>query len=127
MRYFVTTLALVLASACTAEDQTSAEVGTLSSTQSDAGLLMNVMDVFKTHDSIIITGKIESGTMANSGTLCLHSTDNGQIEVSVLALSVGQKLVDSASEGTIVGVQVTGLTKDDISKGDTITESCKII
>ena len=125
MRYFVTALALIVASACTAEDQASTEVNTLSSTQSDAGLLMNVMDVFKTHDSIIITGKIESGTMTNRGTLCLHSADNGQIEVSVLALSVGQKLVDSASEGKIIGVQVKGIEKNDVSKGDTITESCK--
>lgn len=125
MRYFVSALALMLASACTAEDQEPADINTLSSAQPDAGLLMNVMDVFKTRDSVIITGRIESGTMGNSGTLCLNSTDGDQIEVSVLALSLGQKLVDSVSKGAIVGIQVTGVATDDVSKGDTITESCE--
>lgn len=124
MRYFVSTLVLLLASACTADDAASGDVNALTSTPSDADLVMNVMDVFKTRDSIVITGKIESGTMSNSGTLCLNSADGGRIELSVLALSLGQKLVDSASEGTIIGVQVTGVAKDDVSKGDTVTEGC---
>lgn len=46
MRYFVTALALMLASACTAEDQASTDVNMLSSAQSDASLLMNVMDAW---------------------------------------------------------------------------------
>jgi len=124
MRYFVSTLALLLASACTADDTAPGDVNALASAPSDSNLLMDVMDVFKTRDSIIITGKIESGTMGNSGTLCLNSTDGGKTKVSVLALSLNSKLVENASEGAIVGVQVTGITKDDVSKGDSITESC---
>ena len=124
MRYFVSTFALVLASACTADDTAPGDVNALTSAQSDSSLLMNVMDVFKIRDSVLITGKIESGTIGNSGTLCLNAADGGRIKVSVLALSLNSKLVKNASKGAIVGVQVTGITKDDASKGDSITESC---
>lgn len=53
MRYFVSTLALVLASACTADDTTPGDVNTLLAAPSDASLIMNVMDVFKIRDSVI--------------------------------------------------------------------------
>ncbi len=124
MRYFVSTLVLLLAGACTADDAAPGDINALSSAQSDSSLLMNVMDVFKIRDTVLITGKIERGTISNSGTLCLNTTAGSKIEVSVLALSLSSKLVENASEGAIVGVQVTGVVKDDVSKGDTITESC---
>jgi len=89
-----------------------------------SSLHMTVMDVFNTAGGIIITGQIDSGSMTNSGTLCLNSSKAGDIEISVLALSVKSRLVETANEGDIFGVKVSGVAKGDVSKGDTIAKYC---
>lgn len=57
MRYFVSTLALVLACACTADDTAPGDVNTLLAAPSDTSLIMNVMDLFKLRDSVIAASR----------------------------------------------------------------------
>lgn len=87
-----------------------------------------VMDVFKISGGdvdVVITGRVESGTIEVGDTVCLHSEKNGDRELTVGAIELFRKLAISANAGDMIGIGVSGVDKDDLSKGDTVSASCR--
>jgi len=86
-----------------------------------------VMDVFKISGGdidVVVTGRIEAGTVEVGDTVCLHAKNSDDRELTVGAIEFFKKQATSAEAGDMVGIGFTGLSKDDVSKGDTVSASC---
>lgn len=93
----------------------------------DGDFRFTVMDVFKISGGdvdIVITGRVESGTIEVGDTVCLHSEKNGDRELTVGAIELFRKLAISANAGDMIGIGVSGVDKADVSKGDALSAEC---
>lgn len=87
---------------------------------------MEVVDAFMiTGRGVVLTGKIESGTVSPGDELCLVSAASGsERKVTVGGIEMFRKVLDSASAGQSVGLLMDGLKKGDAAKGDILQEKC---
>lgn len=87
---------------------------------------MEVMDAFViTGRAVVVTGKIESGTVNKGDVLCLESAENGtEREVTVSGIEMFRKLLESATAGQNVGLLLDELEKGDAAKGDILRQEC---
>jgi translation elongation factor EF-Tu-like GTPase len=86
-----------------------------------------VMDAFTiTSDAIdvLITGKVERGSVSVGDTLCLHSAKAGKLAVAVVGIEMFNKVLDVATAGDMVGIGVTGVDDKNVSKGDILSKKC---
>jgi len=93
----------------------------------DDDFSFTVMDAFKISGGdidVVVTGKIDTGEVQVGDTICLHSKESGDQVLTVGAIESFRKLVESAKAGDMVGIGFKDLSKDDVSKGDTISASC---
>ena len=137
MKNWILTLVVVLLACSPAEDSTavagsSAESAappdqasaTLPAEDSAAAFTMTVLDVLKiAGGSLVLTGRIESGTVSTGDTVCLQGAAGGKT-LSVMGIESFNKILDSASAGKNVGLQFTGLTTDEVAAGDRLYAEC---
>lgn len=91
----------------------------------DNDFSFTVMDVFQISRGkvdVLITGRVETGTVSVGEAICLHTgADNIPLTVSAISF---QGRTDTARTGDIGGIGVKGITSDDVSKGDTLSAAC---
>lgn len=68
--------------------------------------------------------QVTSGRVSVGDVICLSSSKTGTRTITVLGLESFNKLLESANAGDTVGIQVSGVEKDDIGAGDTVSSSC---
>ncbi len=91
---------------------------------SAAAFTMTVMDVMKiAGGSLVLTGRIESGSVSAGDTVCLESA-SGRKALNVMGIESFNKVLDSASAGDNVGLQFGGLTTDEVTAGDRLHSDC---
>ena len=86
-----------------------------------------VMDVFNISGSdwdVVATGQVKSGRIQAGGKACVVSADGSRLEIEIVEITKSRKLVDVAETGNIVGLGVIGASKEQISAGDSIVDSC---
>lgn len=94
--------------------------------EQDSDFTMEVMDRFSLADGrIVITGLIASGAVSVDDTICLLSESAGQLELKVTGIETFRKVLLSASAGDQVGLLITGVALDEISKGDRLVGPCQ--
>lgn len=85
---------------------------------------ITVEDVFAiTGRGTVITGRIATGTIHVGDTVTLQRVNGSCQQVQITGIESFRKMLDSAGEGTNVGLLVQGLTKADIGKGDVLTKT----
>jgi translation elongation factor EF-Tu-like GTPase len=94
----------------------------------DEEFRFTVMDAFKITGGdvdIVITGTVESGTITVGDAACLHAQKIGTREITIDAIEFFKKLATNAEAGDMIGIGVSGLDKNDLTKGDSISASCE--
>ncbi|MEQ8206904.1 MAG: EF-Tu/IF-2/RF-3 family GTPase [Woeseia sp.] len=107
--------------------QPSADVATTAPavTTSNDEFQMTIADVFNIANSgTVVTGKVVSGTVSKGDSICIDSAKVGQAEIQVAGIEQFSKLLESAGAGENVGLLVTGIEKNNISVGDTLSDDC---
>ena len=98
---------------------------TTSMAMADNDFSFTVMDVFQiSRDKVdvLITGRIETGSVSVGDAICLHAAD-GNTPLTVSAISF-QGRTDTAQAGDIGGIGVKDIERDDVRKGDTLSATC---
>jgi translation elongation factor EF-Tu-like GTPase len=84
---------------------------------------MPVEDVFSIQGrGTVVTGKIEAGSVTKGDTIRLTRTDGSEREVRVDGVEMFRKVVDTASAGDTVGLLLRDLRRDDIARGDVLSD-----
>jgi hypothetical protein len=83
-----------------------------------------VADAFKIQGrGVVITGRVDSGTVRVGDNVCLKSVKSGTRTLSVEGIEIaGNK--DSASKGDRPGILVSGIATSDVSPKDELRSSC---
>lgn len=80
-----------------------------------------VQDVFCiTGRGTVVTGIVEAGQVSVGDIVQLRRTNGECKNVTVSAIEVFRKLLDTATEGMNVGIQISDVTKSDVSRGDVL-------
>ncbi|MBQ2802817.1 MAG: hypothetical protein IJF07_02845 [Lachnospiraceae bacterium] len=81
-----------------------------------------VEDVFTiTGRGTVVTGKISAGSIYQNETVTLRRADNSTKEVRVTGIEQFRKMLDVAHAGENVGLMLSGVTRNDIGRGDILT------
>lgn len=84
---------------------------------------MPVMDVFTiTGRGVVMTGRIESGSVAAGDTVCLRAMEGGSRELVIAGIEMFRKVLESASAGDNVGLLVQGIDDGEVNDGDVLEE-----
>jgi translation elongation factor EF-Tu-like GTPase len=88
---------------------------------------MKVADVFKVPGrGVVLTGRVESGSVRIGESICLRGEKVGARELSVHGIQVSGKAGDSAQIGDMAGILVTGIEAPDVVAGaDSLTSNCR--
>ena len=109
--------------AVTTQARPSTDVATPAATAGNDEFQMVIADIFNIADrGTVVTGKIASGMVSKGASVCIDSAKVGQTTIRVTGIEQFSKLLESASAGDNVGLLVTGIAKDDISAGDTLSD-----
>ena len=82
-----------------------------------------IQDVFTiTGRGVVVTGKVTKGQVQNGDQLTFLSA-NAKKSVKVTGIESFRKVIDVAKAGDSVGILLDGLTKEEVSKGDTLVSS----
>ncbi len=83
------------------------------------GFSLTVEDVFTiTGRGTVIVGRIASGSIKVGDTVTLKRTNGSTQQVTIAAIEMFRKVLNTAKEGDNVGLLLRGLTKADIGPGD---------
>lgn len=86
---------------------------------SDGSFLFTVEDVFTiTGRGTVVTGRVQSGTISVGDKVLI----NGALETEVTGIEMFRKILDTASQGDNCGILLRGISRDQISQGDTLTK-----
>jgi len=97
----------------------------LADVTADGDFSMTVADVFTiTGTGVVITGVIKTGVVTVGDTLCLESENGGTKTVTVNAIEMFRKILESAKAGDAVGLILAGIDKTDVEAGDRLSEDC---
>lgn len=82
---------------------------------------ITVEDVFSiTGRGTVITGRVESGSVAVGDPVTLRRVDGSRREVTVTGIEMFRKMLDVAKQGDNVGLLLRGLDKSDVGRGDVL-------
>lgn len=88
-------------------------------TSSSGDFSFTVEDVFTiTGRGTVVTGRVASGSISVGE----HVLINGSIETEVTGIEMFRKTLDTASAGDNCGILLKGISRDQISQGDTLTK-----
>ena len=88
----------------------------------DKPFLMSIEDVFTISGrGTVVTGKISAGSIYQNETVTLRRADNSTKEVRVTGIEQFRKMLDVAHAGENVGLMLSGVTRNDIGRGDILT------
>lgn len=93
----------------------------------NVGFSMKVMDAFKiSGKGVVLTGKVESGTVQVGDSVCLITDKAGQRTLSVDAIELKRNMVNKARAGDMPGILVKGIDRKDITVNgtDRLTAHC---
>jgi elongation factor Tu len=97
----------------------------LADVSTDGDFSMTVADVFTiTGTGVVITGVIKTGVVTVGDTVCLESGKGGTKTVTVDAIEMFRKVLDSAKAGDAVGLILAGIDKTDVEAGDRLSGDC---
>ncbi|MBN1876966.1 MAG: hypothetical protein JXA33_22280 [Anaerolineae bacterium] len=92
--------------------------GPVSSISSDGAFRMTVEDVFTIKGrGTVVTGRVESGTIAVGDAIEIHSVD-GIMQTVVEGVEMFHKTVSRANVGDNVGILLRNVDKDGVHRGD---------
>ncbi len=95
------------------------------SAAADEPFSMAVEDRFRiANGGLVATGIVETGSVSVGDRLCLRSASASPREIVVAGIESFNKLLDSASQGTRVGLLLEGVELDEISPGDQLHADC---
>lgn len=96
-----------------AQNQPAAEV--------TGALRLVIADVFSlTGRGTVVTGEVEAGQVSVGDTVQLRRTDGSCRMVKVTGIEVFRNMLDTATEGMKVGVQLADIAKTDVGRGDVL-------
>ena len=72
---------------------------------------------------VIATGTVQMGTITIGQRAKVSSRVGGSLDCRIMAIEKLQESVETASQGEKAGLLLSDISKDDIAKGDTITNS----
>ena len=87
------------------------------------GFSLTVEDVFTiTGRGTVVVGRVASGSVKVGDTVTLKRTNGSTITVTITAIEMFRKILQTAKEGDDVGLLLRGLTKADIGPGDMLVK-----
>ena len=102
-----------------AASQTSAFETNTGYFDTSAGFSFTVEDVFTiTGRGTVVTGRIALGSVSVGDTVTLKRTDGSTQVVTIIAIEMFRKILQTAKEGDNVGLLLREVTKAGISRGD---------
>ena len=102
---------------CNAEKYYDADV----SYRAESALRITVQDVISiTGRGTVITGQIESGSIAVGDTVTLRRADGSTREVVIEGLEMFRKMLSTAGQGDNVGVLLRGINRNEVGRGDVL-------
>ena len=127
MQRFATNLAVILLAALPSPNAGATSGQPSADEAGDSAFSMTVMDAFKiAGKGVIITGRIDSGTVRTGDSVCLTAAKIGTRTLTVEAVENFGRSLESAHQGDSVGILVNGVDKQDISRSgsDKLSASC---
>jgi elongation factor Tu len=97
-----------------------------SAREADPGAFsMTILDVFEIAGrGVVVTGRVDAGTVRVGDTLCLLSATSGERELQVEAIELGHLSPDSATAGDTPAITFNGIGTGDVSRNDQLRASC---
>lgn len=82
---------------------------------------ITVQDVFTiTGRGTVITGQVESGSVAVGDTVTLRRADGSARDVAITGIEMFRKMLDVAKRGDNVGLLLRGVGRDEVARGDVL-------
>lgn len=93
----------------------------------DAAFAMQVMDAFVIVDSgTVMTGRVSTGVITAGDVVCVPLKSGGEAARKVEEIQLFRRVLERAEAGQHVGLLVSGIGKDDIHIGGTVTSGCTL-